>query len=192
MEEKSIIINGHEAVDLGLSVRWATCNIGANNPEDFGDYFAWGETEPKDEYSRENYMFYDALNKRTHIDRGMVISGTELDAARKLWGNDWRMPTQTEIEEFCDKCTGKWTNLNGVKGLLAIGRNGNRIFLPAAGVRYDSCLAQCGQRNRAGFCWSGTSNNDGAYGIGIFRIFGFLEYKWEGYCGFPIRPVTDK
>ena len=86
MEEKKIIINGHEVVDLGLSVNWATCNIGATKPEECGDYFAWGETSPKDVYTEETYLYYNAANNRKVIDIGTEISGTEYDAARKQWG----------------------------------------------------------------------------------------------------------
>ena len=104
MEEKEIIINGHKAVDLGLSVKWATCNIGATKPEECGDYFAWGETSPKEVYTEETYLYYDAANNRKLIDIGTEISGTEYDAARKQWGDDWRMPAEEELYELLRDC----------------------------------------------------------------------------------------
>lgn len=100
MEEKEIIINGHEAVDLGLSVKWATCNIGATKPEECGDYFAWGETSPKDVYTEEAYLYYDAANNRKLIDIGTEISGTEYDAARKQWG----MIGECLLKKNCMNC----------------------------------------------------------------------------------------
>ena len=100
-----IIINGHEAVDLGLSVKWATCNIGASNPEEYGDYFAFGETEPKVEYTEENYMLYGIPHGEAYIGIGKIISGTEYDAASKQWGDDWRMPTEEKLYELLSFCS---------------------------------------------------------------------------------------
>ena len=125
----------HEAVDLGLSVKWATCNVGASSPEEYGDYFAWGEIEPKSDYSEENYKYYNSDTKE-YIYIGDDISGTEYDAAHVRWGDGWRMPTKDEVEELYEKCTWRWSIVNGVSGQVITGTNGNSIFLPAAGY-YD-------------------------------------------------------
>lgn len=189
MKEK-IIISGHEAVDLGLSVKWATCNIGASKPEEYGDYFAWGETEPKDKYANENYMLI-MQHGSTHNDIGTVISGTKFDAAHALWGGSWRMPTLAEIQELCNKCIWKWTKLNGIKGQLVTGPNGNSIFMPAAGFRYDTCCGDCGSR---GQYWSATSNGNScnAHYMLFYLNFGASDALDNGsWCGNSIRPVTE-
>ena len=118
--------NGHAAVDLGLSVKWATMNIGANSPEDYGDYYAWGET-----YTKKTYA------ERTSVTSGFNmqnISGDKrFDVAAASWGGSWRMPTRTEMLELVNRCEWTWTTQNEVKGYLVTGPNGNYIFLPAAG-----------------------------------------------------------
>ena len=137
-------------VDLGLpsGTLWATMNIGASSPEDYGDYFAWGETKPKDVYSKENYKWYksDANGsgytkycRRTYsgyngfADNKMRLD-LEDDAAYVNWGPQWRMPTQGQQQELIENCTWTWTAINGVNGQLVTGPNGNSIFLPAAGL----------------------------------------------------------
>lgn len=131
---------GHiHAVDLGLSVKWACCNIGANSPEEYGGYYAWGETKEKDTYASSTYLWIDIdtneMIKYNESD-GKTILEPEDDAAHILWDNDWRMPTQSEIQELMDLCTWEWTSINGVNGYKVSG-NGNSIFLPAAGSRYE-------------------------------------------------------
>lgn len=124
-------INGHEYVDLGLSVKWATCNIGASGPSDNGDYFAWGEILTKSEYTIDNSITYE---------KSIVnISGNpKYDAASANWGGTWRMPKDNEILELVEKCERKWTAQNGRNGYLVTGPNGKSIFIPAAGSRYNS------------------------------------------------------
>lgn len=144
--------NMYEYVDLGLSVKWATCNIGASKPEDYGNYYAWGETEPKDKYDLENYKFkigggymdtqFSKYN--TKGERGILDNKTTLDldddAAHVNWGGSWRMPTTAEQEELLNNCTCNMIKLNGVDGYrLTSNRKGytdRSIFLPAAGFRY--------------------------------------------------------
>ena len=135
--------NGHEYVDLGLpsGTKWATCNIGAENPEDCGDYFAWGETATKREYTRDTYRY----------SGNPTTLPSSADAAAANWGNGWRMPTKTEFEELLNNCTWQWTTRNGVDGYLVTGTNGNSIFLPAAGGRYGSETLNVGSY---GYCWS--------------------------------------
>ncbi|MBQ5370375.1 MAG: T9SS C-terminal target domain-containing protein, partial [Bacteroidaceae bacterium] len=118
-------MDGHEYVDLGLSVKWATCNVGADSPEDYGDYFAWGETSPKSTYDWSTYKWckgaYDNLTKyNTNSGFGTVDNKNQLDlsddAARANWGGSWRMPTDEEFIELGEKCSWKRTTQNGVKG----------------------------------------------------------------------------
>ena len=138
----------HEWVDLGLpsGTLWATMNVGANSPEDYGDYFAWGETEPKEVYNWETYKWGDGSSREltkycTKSSYGTVDGKTELDpeddAAQVNWGPSWRMPTLEQLDELCNYCTWHWTQTNGVNGYQLIGPNGNAIFLPAADCRHD-------------------------------------------------------
>ncbi len=137
----------HAYVDLGLpsGLLWATCNVGADNPEDYGDYFAWGETQPKDTYNWSTYQYYDGSNvtKYTGSD-GLTTLLPEDDAATANWGSDWRMPTKEEWQELCNNTTHTWTTQNGVNGRLFTASNGNSLFLPAAGCRGDSSLYGAG------------------------------------------------
>lgn len=135
----------HDFVDLGLpsGTLWATCNVGADNPEDFGDYFAWGETEPKDYYDWDNYKYCICvdgiykLNKYYDDDSLTVLEPCD-DAVRANWGNEWRMPTKEEYDELYRETTFIWTKINGVYGRLLTGSNGNSIFMPATGFLLGS------------------------------------------------------
>ncbi|MBR5982860.1 MAG: InlB B-repeat-containing protein [Bacteroidales bacterium] len=147
-------LNGHDYVDLGLpsGTLWATCNVGANSPEEYGDYFAWGETDTKDIYNWSNYYHcngsQNSLTKYCHdsnygnngfTDNLSTLESSD-DAANANWGYSWRMPTRSEMEELIDNCTFEWTTQNGVKGAIFTSTNGNSIFLPAAGNRNGSSL----------------------------------------------------
>ena len=154
--------NGHEYVDLGLpsGTLWATCNVGATKPEEYGDYFAWGEVEPKDEYSAKNYKwsgrYSNSINKYCIDSKyGKVDNKTILelcdDAANVNWGGDWCMPTLKEQYELSNFTTWTWTNRNGVRGCKVTSKiNGNSIFLPAAGFRGISDLYSAGSY---GYYW---------------------------------------
>lgn len=141
----TIAVTTHEYVDLGLpsGTLWATCNVGANNPEDRGDYFAWGETAPKEVYDWASYSYGDCVDncfimtKYCDDDSLSVLEPSD-DAARANWGNEWRMPTMEEWEELYQKTTYIWTEVNGVYGRLLTGYNGNSIFLPASGFRLNN------------------------------------------------------
>lgn len=134
---------GHAYVDLGLSVKWATCNVGAESPEDSGDYFAWGEVKPKENYSWDTYehgtRIKNNLTKYNSSDNKTILD-PENDAAHVNWGGKWRMPTKEEQDELCNNCTWTWTKQNGVDGYNVIGPNGNSIFLPVTGYMYDSYI----------------------------------------------------
>ncbi|MBQ2076313.1 MAG: hypothetical protein II471_02255 [Bacteroidales bacterium] len=135
---------------------WATCNVGATNPEDYGDYFEWGDTETKDVYHYSNNRHYDAVN-RTHTKYiskdGLVVLESNDDAATANLGNGWRMPTKEDVEELLNNCTNVLTTINGVDGHLFTGSNGNSIFMPAAGYRSDSSFYHDGSE---GHYWSST------------------------------------
>ena len=140
---------GHEYVDLGLSVKWATCNVGADNPWNLGDFFAWGETEPKG--GTYNYKWYDSeggYTKYCDIDNKFFLDTAD-DAAIANWGGDWRMPTYGELQELVTNCIWTETIQKGVLGYNVRGENGNSIFLPKTnentvdhlnGCDYWSCV----------------------------------------------------
>ena len=156
-----------EPVDLGLSVKWATCNVGASKPEDYGSYFAWGETSTKSTYNWSTYKWcngsHTSLTKyNTSSIYGTVDNKTTLelsdDAARANWGGSWRMPTDAELTELCEQCTWTWTSQNGVNGYkVTSNSNGNSIFLPAASHRSDSSLSGAGS---GGSYWSSSLYTD--------------------------------
>ena len=142
-----------DAVDLGLpsGIKWASCNLGASKPEEFGGYYAWGETETKMVYDMGSYKWinltidglYNGETKYVteychpgspYVDNKTVLD-PEDDAARVNLGGNWRMPTYIELKELDSCCDKQWTQLNGVNGWTLTGPNGNSIFLPAAGVR---------------------------------------------------------
>lgn len=130
-----------EYVDLGLpsGLLWATCNVGADSHEDYGDYFSWAETETKTDYSWVSYTYgtESNLTKYNATDGKTTLEPTD-DAAAVNWGNGWRMPTEAEWQELIDNTTHTWTTQGEVAGLLFTAGNGNSLFLPAAGYRYGS------------------------------------------------------
>ena len=145
--------NGHEYVDLGLpsGLKWATCNVGATTPEEYGDYFAWGEVKPKTTYNLDTYKYYDGSNFTKYTGSDKTVLDPEDDAATANWGGAWRMPTKAEQDELRTKCKWDWTTQNGVNGYKVTGPNGNSIFLPAAGWMDEGTLYDAGS---FGFCWS--------------------------------------
>lgn len=179
-----------EAVDLGLSVLWASCNVGASTPEEFGNFYAWGETSTKDSYTKQNYTYYDS-NNAVYVNIGKEISGTDFDAAKVNLGNGWRMPTSIEANELVENCTWTWTQVNGVNGYQVTGNNGNSIFIPASGEDNVGWHA-----NENFYLWTGSSENQYGYAsylhgtssyYGKYSPFGSLNH-----IGWPIRPVKLK
>ena len=134
--------DGVEAVDLGLSVKWANMNVGAKKESGFGTYFAWGETKPKEYYSWGTYAWSKGdsqfLTKYSTTDRRTQLAPVD-DAAQANWGGKWRMPTVDEFEELITKCTWEWTTRDGVNGYkVSSKKTGNSIFLPITGFRFYS------------------------------------------------------
>ena len=198
---------GHDYVDLGLpsGTLWATCNVGAETPEEYGDYFAWGETQSKDAYNWSTYGYcngdYNQLTKYcAQSDFGFNGFTDNLDAllpdddaATAHWGEGWRTPTYENWVELLSKCSHTWTTRNGVNGCLFTGRNGNSIFLPAASSRYDDESRNAGD---VGAYWSRTlhkSAPDGAKGFQFIISFDDCDlYDDFGRAsGLPVRAVCS-
>ena len=177
--------NGHEWVDLGLSVLWATCNVGASSPSYYGNYYAWGETTTKSSYENDNSRTYK-------MSMGDISGNPSYDAATANWGSGWRMPAKEELEELVDKCDWQWTTQGGHNGYKVTGPNGKSIFLPAAGWRGGMSLDYAGER---GGYWSSTPN--GGITQYVYSLYFFLSgdhYVTWGSCyrGESVRPVLDK
>ena len=177
-------INGHEYVDLGLpsGLKWATCNVGASLPTDYGYYFAWGEIHPKSDYSESNC-------KTCNKFFGEIKGNTEFDTARANWGGSWRMPTKDEFEELGNNCTWSSEKIGNSIVYILTGPNGKSIFLPAAG----SNKLQIEVPEDCGFYWSSTPFEDSysAYRLCLFDFSaGKVDIRSRG-CGFSVRPVSE-
>lgn len=210
-EEETPDYNGHEYVDLGLSVKWATCNIGANSPEEAGDYFAWGEVEPKEYYDWSTYKYCEGTSntftKYNSREGSGIVDNKEFldpedDAARVNWGGSWRTPSSEEWYELRDYCTIEFVTINEIKGIRLTskieGYTDRSIFLPAAGyMNKDSHFADDGTNsfNRYGCYWINTNYNNhqaGSYfniedlsGDDCFRAGMLMQH-----LGFTVRPVS--
>ena len=192
-------VNGYEYVDLGLpsGLKWATCNVGASSPEEYGDYFAWGETQPAPgfNYIESNCATYglsiSELQSQGYIDNEGNLTSSH-DAARANWGGSWRMPTKAEQQELRDNCTWIWTAQNGVNGYKVTGPNGSCIFLPAAGYRYGSSLSSDGDD---GYYWSSTPDVSyfDYYAYCLYFYYGgeYVDWYYNRIYGLTIRPITE-
>ena len=177
------VVNGHAWVDLGLpsGTKWATCNIGATSPEEYGDYFAWGETSTK------SYMSENSLTDGKYMND--ISGNAQYDAAVANWGGGWRMPTKSEMQELIDKCTWTWTAQNGVNGYKVTSTvNSNSIFLPAAGYRDGASLNLAGYHGRY---WSSTPN--GNYSASCLNFGSSSRSVSSNYrhYGRTVRPVIE-
>lgn len=175
-------INNHEWIDLGLSVKWATCNIGAEKPEDYGDYFAWGEPTTKPSYTADT--------SKTHgRSIGDIKGYSQYDAARASRGSTWRLPTKEECQELVDKCVWEWTSLCGHNGYRVTSKiNSNSIFLPAAGWRFGALTFNIGE---LGNYWSSTPDKYHDMLAGYFHFNSSSHYAgwYFRQYGYSIRPV---
>ena len=196
---------GHAYVDLGLpsGTLWATCNIGADSPDEYGDYFAWGETQPKNVYNFSTYQYCMGsentltkyCNNASYGYNGFTDNLTILepidDAATAQWGSGWRMPTKEEWQELLNNTTVTWTTQNGVNGRLFTATNGTSLFLPAAGVRNGSSLYMAGSD---GFYWSSSLGTDYPYFAWVLCFNSGNCYMYgnssRGY-GQSVRPVLS-
>ena len=196
---EAISITAGDAIDLGLSVKWASCNVGADSPEEYGDYYAWGETEEKNNYDCSTYKWssnyyltkycfdplYGVFDNKTCLE-------PEDDVAHVKRGDGWRMPTAKESFELAKKCVWSRISVNGVNGYLVTGPNGNSIFLPAAGFRYGTELRDEG---KYGYYWTSSLYDvspDYAwchYGADYLEYY--LDHHRERCYGLTVRPVTD-
>ncbi len=185
-------INGHGYVDLGLSVKWATCNIGANSPSDYGNYYAWGETKPKKEYTEMTYV-------RPYQDEDIVslcIAGDPTyDTARVNWGKKWRMPTDEEMQELIVSCHHEIARLGDYMGYIVTGPNGNSIFFPAAGHHDGVEMVGVGDM---GCYWTSLFEDMVNYQGRCLcsRILFFTAHEFRSDIsnyerGLPVRPVLE-
>lgn len=197
----------HEYVDLGLSVKWATCNIGAEKPEDYGLYFAWGETTGYTQDTSDGHQFnwanykwcngskdtmtkYCTSSSYGEVDNKRVLD-PEDDAAHVNWGGSWRMPTRAEQHELGNNCTWTWTTQNGVKGYKVTSKsNGNSIFLPAAGYRSGDYLSNAGSYSDY---WSSSLNTANLnYAYCLYFNSSSVDWSYQGRCrGQSVRPVCQ-
>ena len=195
--------NGHTWVNLGLpsGIKWASCNVGAEKPEDYGNYYAWGEILPKEDYSLATYKYangaYDKLtkycNNASYGDNGFTDNKTTLepedDAAHMNWGGSWRMPTDAEWNELYANCIWTWTTQNGVNGYQVTSKtNSNSIFLPAAGYRLGTRLRRVGVY---GYYWSSSLYEGDPYYAWYLLFYSDYVDRDDYYrsSGQSVRPV---
>ena len=173
-----------DAVDLGLSIKWATYNVGATQPNDYGKLYGWAD--PSGDQTSETLEDYPSE------EPPVSICGTEYDIATVNWGNQWRMPTQAECVELAENCSWEWTEMDGINGMKVTGKNGNSIFLPAAASRTgDKISNQVGQR---GCYWSGTlwpDNSNFASYLYFYSDASRVQPSRSNrrYIGMSVRPV---
>lgn len=187
----------YEYVNLGLTsgTLWATSNVGASKPEEYGDYFAWGETKPKERYDWTTYKWNGGENYNDFTKYCAVDGKTELDeaddAASANWGPNWRIPTKNQWVELKAECTWKWTSMNGVNGYLVTSKkNDNYIFLPAAGCLQGTGHPYYGILGKHGNYW--TRNLDyGDSKYALYRLFFSESVTWDSGrgVGCSVRPV---
>lgn len=190
-------LNGHDWVDLGLpsGIKWATCNVGASSPEDYGNYYAWGETSTKSSYTNDNSTTNDK-------EMGDIGGNATYDVARKQWGSTWRLPTEAECRELRVNCTCDWAAQNGVYGFKLTSKvNGQSIFLPAAGFSNESLHDE----GTDGYYWSSTPSASKTYDAYCLELDLFWDDSTPDYVnsasfhvttnfrsnGISIRPVTE-
>ena len=182
--------NHPHAIDLGLpsGTKWACCNIGAKSPEDYGGYYAWGETEEKDNYDWKNYSHSDGAEE-TCKNLGTSLAGTSYDVAHVKWGNTWQMPSLEQARELQESCIYKWTSFNEIMGGMYISRaNGATIFLPAAGYYADPGLVRSGEY---GNYWLCTPDDDDVspFSLSCYKEATNTPCFYSVCAGLTVRPV---
>ncbi len=192
--------NHPHAIDLGIGVKFACCNVGASAPWEYGGYYSWGETEEKDGYGWENYLYREGQD--SYLDIGDDISGTDYDIAHVKWGGGWHLPAADQTQALIDNCPNEWIRFNGVYGRMFYGRNGNSLFMPAAGMKgYDD-----DEVGDSGHYWLSTTISDEMmkeYGLSTEEkteqagcllidrstlIYNICNYR---ECGLSVRPVME-
>ena len=187
--------NPPHIIYLGLpsGTKWACCNVGASKPEEYGDFYAWGEMEVKEEYNQSTYKYYQ---NGSYVNIGSDICNTDYDMAHVKWGGKWRMPTMYDVWELISECTTEWTTLNGVKGMKFTSKhNGNSIFLPCSGEIMNIYNSAKGVD---GYIWTSTAYNRDGYAYNLY--FGSTSANPKivtcepnySHVGIPVRPVMKE
>ena len=203
----SFFHNNHVCVDLGLSVNWSSFNIGATKVDEYGDFFAWGETNTKEQYIWENYKYRISGNTRNTIKLSkyqipidneeiclQTILEPEDDAAHINWGGNWRMPTKKDVDELFDNCIGEWVQIKGVKGLLLSsevkGYTDRFIFIPTAGIFSD----ELEDRGTHGYFWHSNhgSHDSSSACMSYFDLEDTYAGEMSFFIGLSVRPVCPK
>ena len=191
-----------EAIDLGLSVKWANCNVGATSPEEYGGYYAWGETEEKDVYTWDTYKW--CINRNDYITKyctkstwgkvdNKIVLEPEDDVAHVKWGGGWRMPTHDEFKELFDKCDWTTTIVNDVPGYKVTGPNGNSIFLPAAGSYLGKKVIDRGSTGKYLSASLYDYRSDYAWCLYFYpKSYSWFNFDYGREEGLSVRPVCDK
>lgn len=181
-----------KAIDLGLpsGTKWASCNVGATSPEEYGGYYAWGEVSEKAVYNGVTYQ-YSSSSSIDFLFLGFDIHNTQYDVAHVNWGYHWRMPMIQQCQELVNNCTYKFITFHGVKGgLFKSKANGKSIFLPAAGIRWDGNL----HNQYSGYYWSSQAIGNGKDYVGIL-FFNSVRVRWDSHdirsSGLSVRPVVS-
>lgn len=186
--------NHPHKIDLGLptGTKWSCCNVGANSPDECGGYFVWGETSEKQVYNWTTYLYGHFDSEANHYvgdNIGSSICNTDYDVAHVLWGDTWRMPSDTDVTEFLQNCSYEWTMMNGFQGGKYTGPNGNSIFIPAVGYKEETSFHYY---KTGSFCWIGradSSDPNSAYLFGNDKYnCGWLIYQRDN--GLSVRPVA--
>ena len=202
-ESRAQYYDSHDFVDLGLSVYWATANIGAYNTfvEYYGNYYAWGATATQDDFDKDNGL---ATKQKYYFDKRITTLEPQDDVATKLWGKEWRMPTREEFQELVDKCQWEWTEQAGIKGYRVTGQNGNSLFLPVTGMKSGKRDVHSGDNL---YYWTSSCNSNatlGNPGAWMFysvyegdsdndnRVYRLMITPLNRQTGRSVRPVSDQ
>ena len=186
--------NHPHAIDLGLpsGTKWSCCNVGASSPSEYGNYYAWGETKPKNEYTWETYSL--CLDSSHNIAEVGPISGSSYDVAHTNWGNGWHIPLYEQAWELYQMCSVAYEKINGVSGITLTGKNTNRIFLPHAG-RYEGrevLYSSAGDSNSTGYYYSDNYDEYERTSASLFVADFYPWFSWaSGYIGYSVRPILN-